>query len=117
MKSSLRTAVPLALVSLNLLTPPAFATESQADLMKEATVTLTQATEKALAKVPNGTVKSSELEREHGRLIWSFDISKPTSKNVTEVNVDAKTGKIVAVHTETPAKEKREAAVENSAKQ
>jgi hypothetical protein len=44
-------------------------------------------------------------------LIWSFDIATPGSKNITEVAVNAVTGKIVAVDIETPedqAKEKAE---------
>src|ERR1041385_3492072 len=43
----------------------------------------------ALAKVPGGTVKEAELEKEHGRLIWSFDIARPGSTTITEVHVDA----------------------------
>jgi uncharacterized membrane protein YkoI len=66
----------------------------------------------ALAKVPGGAVSSSELEKEHGKLIWSFDIAKVGSKNITEVQVDAKTGKIVSTKIETPDKERREAIAE-----
>jgi len=38
-------------------------------------------------KVPNGTVKESELEKEHGKLQWSLDVATPDSKDITEVNV------------------------------
>jgi len=55
---------------------------------------------------------SSELEKEHGKLIWSFDIAQVGSKNITEVQVDAKTGKIVSTKTETPDKERQEAIAE-----
>ena len=65
-----------------------------------------------LPKVPHGVIKSSELGREHGRIIWSFDISTPLPRNINEVNIDAKTGKVVAVHRETPANEKRETLAE-----
>jgi uncharacterized membrane protein YkoI len=58
--------------------------------------------------VPRGTVKSSALEKEHGRLVWSFDIAQPTTQDLTEVQVDAKTGKVVSVEKETSAKEARE---------
>ena len=85
------------------------AEESQAVLKKEAKVTEAQARSIALAKVVNGTVKSSELEKEHGKLIWSFDIATPKSQNITEVQVDAKTGKIVSTQIETPAKQAKEA--------
>jgi uncharacterized membrane protein YkoI len=56
---------------------------------------MAQAKKTALAKVPKGTIKSSELERENGRLIWSFDIAKSGTRNITEVQVDAKTGKVI----------------------
>jgi uncharacterized membrane protein YkoI len=92
------------------------AEESQSALKKQATVTETQARISALAKVPNGTIKSSELERENGKLIWSFDIAKPRTRNITEVQVDAKTGKIVSTQTETPADQIRETKTEKVSK-
>lgn len=81
-------------------------TEDQAALKKEAKISLEKAREIALKKAP-GTVKSSELEREKGKLIYSFDIQ--TSKtDITEVNVDAIDGKIVAVEHENAKKEAEE---------
>ena len=69
-------------------------------------ITMAQARATALKKAP-GTVKSQELENEHGKLIYSFDIA--TSKSaITEVNVDALNGKIVAVQQENAAKEAAE---------
>jgi uncharacterized membrane protein YkoI len=90
--------------------------ETQAQLQAEAKITQAAAEKTALAKVPNGKIKSSELEREHGKLVWSFDISTPHSKNITEVQVDAKTGKIVVVHIETPKDEAKEKAADKKAK-
>ena len=90
--------------------------ESQSALRKQATVTEAQARKSALAKVPNGTIKSSELERENGRLIWSFDIAKGRTRNITEVQVDAKSGKIVSTQTETPADQVRETKTEKVSK-
>jgi uncharacterized membrane protein YkoI len=84
--------------------------EMEAQLQAEAKVTKAQAEQTALAKVPHGTVKSSELEKEHGKLVWSFDIATPNSRNITEVQVDAKTGKIAAVEVETPQDQAKEAA-------
>jgi uncharacterized membrane protein YkoI len=89
------------------------AEESQAVLKKQTKVTEAQARSTALASVVNGTVKSSELEKENGKLIWSFDIATPKTQNITEVQVDAKTGKIVSTHLETPAKQAKEAKSEN----
>jgi hypothetical protein len=37
--------------------------------------------------------------------VWSVDIAKPKIKNMTEVQVAAKTGKIAALKTEIPAQE------------
>jgi uncharacterized membrane protein YkoI len=47
------------------------------------------------------------LEREHGKLIYSFDI-ETAKKTITEVNVDAIDGKIVAVEHENAKKEAAE---------
>jgi len=89
------------------------AEESQAVLRKQIKVTETQARRTALAKVVDGIVKSSELEKENGKLIWSFDIATPRTRNITEVQVDAITGKIVSTQIETPAKQSKEAQSEN----
>jgi uncharacterized membrane protein YkoI len=62
----------------------------------------------ALAKVPNGTIKESELEKEHGTLIWSFDVATPDTKDITEVNVDAVTGDVVSTEKETPEDQEKE---------
>jgi uncharacterized membrane protein YkoI len=87
---------------------------SEAELMKEAKVSKAQAEKTALGKVPNGAIRSEELEREHGKLIWSFDIARNGTKNITEVQVDAKDGKIVSVQTESPRDQAKEAAGEES---
>jgi len=68
---------------------------------------MARATKIATKKV-HGTVRSKELEHEHGRWIYSFDISTGKRK-ITEVNVDAYTGKVLAVDVENPAKEAKEA--------
>lgn len=82
---------------------------SESRLSSQAKISKEEAKQIALAKVPNGTIKEAELEKEKGLLIWSFDIATPGTKNITEVNVDAVTGKIVAMDVETPEKEKAEA--------
>ncbi len=85
--------------------------DSQAKLQAEAKVSKADAEKTALAQVPNGTVKEAELEKEKGQLIWSLDVTIPDSKDIKEVNVDAITGKVLSVETETPeqqAKEKSE---------
>jgi uncharacterized membrane protein YkoI len=85
------------------------ATENQAKLMAAAKVSKETAQQTALAKVPNGTVKAAEIEKEKGKLQWSFDVATPDSKDITEVNVDAMTGDVISVEKEsaqTEAKEK-----------
>jgi uncharacterized membrane protein YkoI len=86
--------------------------ESQAALQKEAKISQDAAQATALKEVPNGTVKSSELEREHGKLIYSFDITVPGKTGIEEVNVNAIDGTVVAKQHETPKSEKAEAAKE-----
>jgi len=82
--------------------------QEQAELQSQAKITQEQAQQTALAKAPGGTIKEAELEKEKGKLIWSFDIATPDSKNTTEVNVDAITGDVVSVEHETPEKEAKE---------
>jgi len=60
----------------------------------------------ALTKA-SGKIESEELEREEGKLVWSFDI-RTSNKTITEVWVDANDGKIVKTELETPAKERAE---------
>jgi uncharacterized membrane protein YkoI len=82
------------------------------ELRNEARISKAEAEKTALARVPGGTVHSAELEREHGTLIWSFDIATPGSRDITEVNVDAIHGNIVAVSKENPAQQAAENAQE-----
>ena len=75
---------------------------SEASLLKQAKVSKEIAAKTALAKVTGGTIKSSELEHEHGALVWSFDIAIPKSRNIHEVQVDALTGAVAHMEIETP---------------
>ena len=82
--------------------------ESKADLAAEAKITRAQAEQTAMAKVPNGTIKEGELEKEKGKLIWSFDIATPGTSDITEVAVNAITGEVVSVDKESAADEAKE---------
>ena len=86
--------------------------ESQAALQKEAKISEATARATALKEVPNGTVKSSELEREHGKLIYSYDITVPGKTGIDEVNVNAIDGSVVARSHEGAKAEKKEAVQE-----
>jgi uncharacterized membrane protein YkoI len=49
----------------------------------------------ALAKVP-GTVESVELLREGGKLLWVWDVKVAGKRGITEVSVNAETGKVTS---------------------
>ena len=49
--------------------------QEQAKLQSQAKITMDQARETALKRAP-GKIESGELEREHGKLVYSFDIRK-----------------------------------------
>ena len=108
------TVAAIAFAGLTTATLPA-AQETDAQLLTQAKITKAEAERTALAKVPNGTISASELEKEHGKLIWSFDIAMPQSKNITEVQVDAKTGEIANVQVETPKDQAKEAVADKKA--
>ena len=118
MKTNLTIISAVAALALVCLTRAALAqsNETQAQLQVQAKITQTEAQKRALAKVPNGKIKSSELENEGGKLVWSFDIAKPGTKDIAEVLVDAKTGDIVKMENETPKQQANEAAADKRAK-
>jgi uncharacterized membrane protein YkoI len=80
----------------------------EAQLAAQAKITKAEAQKIALDKVPGGTIKEGEIEKEKGKLIWSFDIATPGAKDITEVNVDAMTGAVVDVSQETVADQEKE---------
>jgi uncharacterized membrane protein YkoI len=88
----------------------------RAALKAEATVSKGEAKKTALAELKkrglhHARIKEAELEKERGLLLWSIDIATKGTKDITEVQVDAKTGAVVSVKTESAgdeAKEKKE---------
>jgi uncharacterized membrane protein YkoI len=106
---NIRHLAPLCITIISLaMRVHAESKEDEAALKSEATITQEAATQTALESVPKGKIKEAELEKEHGKLVWSFDIALPTTKDITEVQVDAKTGKIVATEVETAADQAKE---------
>lgn len=85
--------------------------DSPAALQKEAKITEAQARDIAMKKFPGGKIESSELEREHGKLIYSFDI-RTGKPGLEELQVSAIDGSIVSLVHETPAKEAAEKKLE-----
>ena len=115
MKPIARCVIALALVTtwtpLNL-----WAQQDETELRKQARITKHQDKEIALSRVKRGAIKCVELEKENGVLIWSVDVAQSPSKDLTDVWVDATTGKITAVEVETPITEKKEVAEEKAKK-
>ena len=80
---------------------PAYKREVPDSLMAKVKVTEDSARAIALRRVPGGTVQALELEREGGRLIYSWDIKVAGKPGITEVHVSALTGRIVGVEHES----------------
>jgi uncharacterized membrane protein YkoI len=77
--------------------------QEQAKLARQAKITLEQAREVARRRAP-GNVESAELEREHRQLVYSFDIRNARG-TITEVQVNALTGRIARVEHENKKQE------------
>ncbi len=110
--------VVLAAVSAAAQTP-AYKHDLPAKLMKKAKITEAAASASALAKVPNGTIVAVELEKEKGKLIYSYDIKVAGKPGIEEVHVNAIDGTVGAPEHEgakTEAAEKKAEAMEKKAK-
>lgn len=101
MKKQLFSAILFLAVSLFFFSfSPAFGQKSRAEELKEmvttAKITLTEALNTALKTAP-GKAVAGELEKEKGKLIFTFDILPSISSSIiTEVQVDAITGKVIS---------------------
>src|SRR5881296_109179 len=92
------------LTSLTLVAALTFAAGSLAaqdrnvpdSLVAKAKISEDSARAIALKRVP-GTLHSTELERERTRLMYDFKIQRNGRKGTTEVEVNAMTGRIIAV--------------------
>lgn len=84
--------------------------ETQKALRAEAKIKEDSARKVALAQVPNGKVTKHELERENGKVVYSYDIKVQGKTGRDEVLVDAVTGAVVSNTHESPAAEKKETA-------
>jgi hypothetical protein len=76
--------------------------EEKPGMFKLAKLTPDSATKLAQAQFPKATIKSGEIEKEDGKLIYTFDIQQPGVKGIEEVNIDALTGALTVAH-ENPA--------------
>lgn len=89
-------------------TPRHARTETQAELAREARIPMAKARETALAGARGAHVKSEELERDHGRLVYAFDLAMPGKSGMEEVQVDAMTGHVISRKHESEKAEKKE---------
>ncbi len=103
---------PMKVMSLSLIAAAAAAAGLHAQ--QAAKVPEARARATALARVPGGHVRSEELERESGHLIYSYDIVVPGRSGIEEAHVDANTGKFLGVQHEGAAGETREAREETA---
>ncbi|MEO8200866.1 MAG: PepSY domain-containing protein [Gemmatimonadota bacterium] len=96
------------LIAVMLLAPATAASAQQgtavkeetAGLLAQATVTPDSARRVALRTVPGGKIAEAEIEMEHGKLVYSFDIRVEGKPGVDEVQVNAKTGAVESMEHE-----------------
>ncbi len=84
--------------------------EAKPGLLAQAKIAPETARTTALSQVKGGTIKEEEIEQEHGKLVYSFDIQAPGKSGIEEVQVDARTGKVVSVEHESAKQAADEAA-------
>ena len=96
------------LLALALAVPALAATKHTTKHRTTARVTMAKARRTALERVPGGIVKTSALEHEGGKLIYSFDIAEKGKSGVQEVKVDAKTDSVLSVDQESAKEERSE---------
>ncbi len=103
-----RTLIIVCLTSSLLATGGLFAAELQEQtssqdttapetVAKKARISMEEARVIALAKVPTGTVRAEELNREQDKLAYSFEILVPGKKGIEVVRVNPADGEIVSI--------------------
>jgi uncharacterized membrane protein YkoI len=95
---------------------PSYQRELSAKLTKQAKISEDSAATIARSRVPNGIIRSVELEEEKGKLQYSYDIKVPGRSGIEEVNVNALDGTLIGVEHESPAAERKEAVADKKAK-
>ena len=112
-KSAILVAIAFATLPalVNAQTPMKAGRKAAAHASLKSQTKISEADAKAIAlkDYPNGTVKSAELEKEKGHLVYSFDITTPGKNTVDEILIDAVSGKVVSREVETPRMQKAEA--------
>ena len=72
------------------------------ELSKKAQIKIEEGIQVASKEVP-GTIIKAELEKEHGPLMWEFEIVTENGE-IKEVHVDGESGKILALHPDKDTK-------------
>ena len=109
----LSTVIPLVMLLIPAGQDTLRVKEEKPGYRAEAKITGDAAMRSALSRVPGGHIESAELEKEKGRLVYSFDIV--AKDGLHEVNIDANSGEVLENKIETPADEAKEKA-EDAAK-
>ncbi len=113
MKKTLIQAVFAGLLAIGLCaaagaqSPTPKKSKIPASLKKDARISIEEVRAIALKKAP-GEIQEEELEKENGKLVYSFDIRATGQKDITEVQVSAIDGSIVSVRKESAADEAKE---------
>jgi uncharacterized membrane protein YkoI len=89
--------------------------EEKPGLAAKAKISADSAKKLALAQVPGGKLAAAEIEEEHGKLVYSFDIKVAGKSGIDEVQIDAISGAFVAREHESPADEAKEKSAEKKA--
>jgi uncharacterized membrane protein YkoI len=79
----------------------------EARMASEARITMAQARQSAIARVP-GNIEEGRLEREKGKLWYEFEIHKSGSGAETVIHIDAITGDVGEVEDEARSGSARE---------
>jgi len=117
LKSTLTSLIAIVVAATAAHAQGSYKREIPDSLAAKTKITEAAAAATAQKRFPKGAIQSVELEHEDGHLKYSYDIATPGKPGIDEVDVDALTGKIIAVEHETPAQMKKEAAEEaNEAK-
>ena len=81
--------------SVTAAAPDSAELAEQVTLAKEVKVLEADARVTALKEIPGATFDKVELERENGKLIYSYDLKIPGKEGIEEVAIDALTGAVV----------------------
>jgi uncharacterized membrane protein YkoI len=71
--------------------------EDSPGLLAQATISDAAARAVALERFPNGQIVDAEIDEDHGRVMYKYELHIASERRTVDVDIDAKTGAIVAV--------------------